>query len=262
MTTKFGIGIVFRKAQVSAKFNCPTSTSKLFSKHGERRICSSPVIKSQKRGHQTLVELWFTVIHATLDAEVGCPEGSCSFEFCQLHPTTHRIVKWKVALKATFHLTISIRGQRATGKIQRNNYRHGSCGPSLMGKTSSVSLIFTHGYASECQKSLRPIDGERASKDKENIIPPIVSQPSKCLKFMTSREGCLVIHVEYKYLKWSSWDFLSPSVLQKMKKIISVNYMIIMRHSVKNNTSMSLVVSLCSNSNHLISLVPPNGLKF
>ena len=48
-------------------------------------------------------------------------------------------------IKATFHLTVSIRGQRATGKIQRNNYRHGSCGPSLTGKTSSVSLIFTHG---------------------------------------------------------------------------------------------------------------------
>ena len=48
-------------------------------------------------------------------------------------------------LKATFHLTISMRDQRATGKIQRNNYRHGSCGPSLTGKTSSVSLIFTHG---------------------------------------------------------------------------------------------------------------------
>ena len=48
-------------------------------------------------------------------------------------------------LKATFHLTVSIRGQRATGKSQRNNYRHGSCGPSLTGKTSSVSLIFTHG---------------------------------------------------------------------------------------------------------------------
>ena len=30
-------------------------------------------------------------------------------------------------LKATFHLTISMRGQRATGKIQRNNYHHGSC---------------------------------------------------------------------------------------------------------------------------------------
>ena len=28
----------------------------------------------------------------------------------------------------------------------------------------------------------------------------IVSQPSKCLKFMACREGCLVIHVEYKYL--------------------------------------------------------------
>ena len=28
----------------------------------------------------------------------------------------------------------------------------------------------------------------------------IVSQPSKCLKFMTFREGCFVIHVEYKYL--------------------------------------------------------------
>ena len=38
-----------------------------------------------------------------------------------------------------------MRGQRATGKIQRNNHQHGSCGPSLTGKTSSVSLIFTHG---------------------------------------------------------------------------------------------------------------------
>ena len=36
-----------------------------------------------------------------------------------------------VALMATFHLTISMRGQRATGKIQRNDYHHGNCGPSL-----------------------------------------------------------------------------------------------------------------------------------
>ena len=50
-----------------------------------------------------------------------------------------------LALKATFHLTISMRGQRATGKIQRNNYHHGSCGASLMGKTMSVFLIFTQG---------------------------------------------------------------------------------------------------------------------
>ena len=47
------------------------------------------------------------------------------------------------SVKGTFHLTISTRGQRATGKIQRNNYHHGSCGPSLTGKTMSVFLIFT-----------------------------------------------------------------------------------------------------------------------
>ena len=50
-----------------------------------------------------------------------------------------------ISLKATFHLTISMRDQRATGKTQRNNYRHGGCEPSLTGKTSSVSLIFTNG---------------------------------------------------------------------------------------------------------------------
>ena len=48
-------------------------------------------------------------------------------------------------LKATFHLTISMRGQRTTGKIQRNNYYHLSCGTFLTGKTMSVFLIFTHG---------------------------------------------------------------------------------------------------------------------
>ena len=48
-------------------------------------------------------------------------------------------------LKANFHLTISMRGQRATDKIQRNNYHHGSCVPSLTGKTLSVFLIFTQG---------------------------------------------------------------------------------------------------------------------
>ena len=39
MTTKFGIGIVFRKAhvQLSAKFHCPTSTVTLFSDDGEGR---------------------------------------------------------------------------------------------------------------------------------------------------------------------------------------------------------------------------------
>ena len=47
-------------------------------------------------------------------------------------------------LKATSHCTISIRGQRETGKIQRSKYHHGNCGQSLTGKMSSVSLIFTY----------------------------------------------------------------------------------------------------------------------
>ena len=33
----------------------------------------------------------------------------------------------------------------ATGKIQSNNYHHGSRGPSLTGKKMSVFLIFTQG---------------------------------------------------------------------------------------------------------------------
>ena len=49
MTTKFGVGIVFMKAQVSAKFHCPTSTATLFSEYGEGRIRSSPLIESQNR---------------------------------------------------------------------------------------------------------------------------------------------------------------------------------------------------------------------
>ena len=48
-------------------------------------------------------------------------------------------------LKATFHLTISMGGQRAMGKIQKSNYHHWSCGPSLTAKTMSVFLIFTQG---------------------------------------------------------------------------------------------------------------------
>ena len=57
MTNKFGVGIVFKKAQVSAKFHCPISTVTVFSEDGERRIYSSLVKESQKRGQLTLVEL-------------------------------------------------------------------------------------------------------------------------------------------------------------------------------------------------------------
>ena len=56
-------------------------------------------------------------------------------------------------IKATFYLTICVRGKRATGKIQRNNYRHGSCGPSSTGKTMSVFFDLHARDASECQKS-------------------------------------------------------------------------------------------------------------
>ena len=46
----------------------------------------------------------------------------------------------------------------------------------------------------------------------------IVSQPSKWLKFMTFQEGCFVIRNWMQLLKWSSWDFLSSLILQKMKE--------------------------------------------
>ena len=58
-------------------------------------------------------------------------------------PKIYRGLSALERLEATSHLTISMRGQRATGKIQRNNYHRGNSGPSLTGKMPSVSLIFT-----------------------------------------------------------------------------------------------------------------------
>ena len=49
--------------------------------------------------------------------------------------TPVRTLMYGLSLKAIFHLNISMRGQRAMGKIQRNNYHHGSSGPSLTDKT-------------------------------------------------------------------------------------------------------------------------------
>ena len=80
-----------------------------------------------------------------------------------------------------------------------------------------------------------------------------VPQLSKCLKFMTFREGCFVIRNWMQVLKWSSWDFLSPLILQKMKKDNISQLGDYDMRSVNNNTRMGLVISLCSNSNHLIS---------
>ena len=71
------------------------------------------------------------------------------YECAKFH--CHQVAGEKVINDQSFHifflttLTISMRGQRATGRIQRNNYHHGSCGPSLTGKTMSVFLIFTQG---------------------------------------------------------------------------------------------------------------------
>ena len=59
----------------------------------------------------------------------------------------------------------------------------------------------------------------------------IVSQPSKCLKFMTFQEGCFVIHVEYKYLSEALETFYHHQFSKR-----SINKMIMMRHSVNNNT--------------------------
>ena len=88
MTTKFGIRILFRKAQVSAKFNCPTSTVTLFSEYGERRICSSPVIQSQKRpahsGGTIVYNYPCYVRRRGLDAQRALVTATCSFEInCQ-----------------------------------------------------------------------------------------------------------------------------------------------------------------------------------
>ena len=48
------------------------------------------------------------------------------------------------------------------------------------------------------------------------VRQPVVSQPSKSLKFLTFREECFVIHFEYKHLS-EALETLSPSALQKMK---------------------------------------------
>ena len=49
------------------------------------------------------------------------------------HIAVSLTLKGHFPLEATFHVTISMRAQRATGKIQSNNYHHGSCGFSFNG---------------------------------------------------------------------------------------------------------------------------------
>ena len=65
---------------------------------------------------------------------------------CEIVPTSCDPIATHVEIgfKGASHFIISTREQRETGKIQRNNYHDGNSGPSLTGKTSSVSLIFKH----------------------------------------------------------------------------------------------------------------------
>ena len=53
----------------------------------------------------------------------------------------HPSISKAAGLKATSHLTISMRGMRAKSKIQRNYYQNLQCGPTFAGKSSSVPLI-------------------------------------------------------------------------------------------------------------------------
>ena len=75
--------------------------------------------------------------------------------FLFLKTSQRRVGVKRQEIKATFHLTISMRGQRATGKIQRNNHHHGSCEPSLTAKTMSVFLIFTQETHRNVKNSLQ-----------------------------------------------------------------------------------------------------------
>ena len=54
-----------------------------------------------------------------------------------LTPSSNMYLRATSHLKSTSHLAISMHGQRATGKIQRNNYHHGSCRPACYNWASS-----------------------------------------------------------------------------------------------------------------------------
>ena len=66
--------------------------------------------------------------------------------------------------------------------------------------------------------------------------------------------GGMFCHMQ---LNASTRDFLSPLTLQKMKEDNISQLGDYDAHSVYNNTRMGLAISLCSNSNHSVSLVPP-----
>ena len=110
-------------------------------------ICFSVHTRTER---YDIVSFQFLVHFSVLPNFWTCFRTDCLIFFpypCERNPFSVQLfgTDRSGTVKATFHLTTSMRGQRATSKIQRNNYHHGSCGASLTGKTMSVFLIFTQG---------------------------------------------------------------------------------------------------------------------
>ena len=101
-----------------------------------RKICSLRLHKQKMIGKRRgffLPRLNIPFVSVSYDENDPCNHISTLTQL-----SNGRLTQFWEVIMATFHLTISMRGQRATGKIQSNNYHHGSCGPSLTGKTMSV----------------------------------------------------------------------------------------------------------------------------
>ena len=130
MTTNFSVGIVFMKAQVSAKFHCPASTVTLFSEDGKGRIRSCLVIESQKRlaasgrtigynnpcyvkvgaNEETLLQKHFELMLLTM--LYGCANGKAASLFCfrDANSVSSRYVAWvrkRGNIRETFKVSVS-----------------------------------------------------------------------------------------------------------------------------------------------------------
>ena len=110
--------------------------------------------RSQKDRKPVFATMIQTVYHSSPGVDCKTLVRDCYYQKHALPCGKNCLLIAPIILKATFHLTISVRGQRATSKIQRNNYYHGSRGPSLTDKTMSVFLIFTQGTHRNVKKSL------------------------------------------------------------------------------------------------------------
>ena len=100
----------------------------------------------------------------------------------------------------------------------------------------------------------RSIDGGK------NFLPPIVSQLSKCLKFMTFGRDVLKHAAECKNLS-KALETLSPLVLQKMKEDYFSQLDDYNEPFCEQQYKHGSRLLVCSISNPLISLISPNRLK-